>query len=278
MRNYLTEFIGTFFLVLTVGLTVVNEVSMAPLAIGSCLMVMVYMGGHVSGAHYNPAVSLAVLLNGKMSSLGEFVGYVVSQLAGAFVAALAVYGILGKSFVPAPGEQASLMAALLIEILYTFALALVVLNSAASAKTHGNSFYGLAIGYTIVVAAFAGGPVSGGAFNPAVGLGPALVHALVGGGSIGHVWLYLVTKNVSAGAAMRAAPAPRRTQQDARKPAGLTQVSIASIAAASSMGGWFMPPAALARRGDERGWRACGRAVSGYSGIGFPRARTIRPR
>ena len=84
------------------------------------------------------------------------------------------------------------MAALLIEILYTFALALVVLNSAASAKTHGNSFYGLAIGYTIVVAAFAGGPVSGGAFNPAVGLGPALVHALVGGGSIGHVWLYLV--------------------------------------------------------------------------------------
>jgi aquaporin Z len=192
MRNYLTEFIGTFFLVLTVGLTVVNEVSLAPLAIGSCLMVMVYMGGHVSGAHYNPAVSLAVLLNGKMSSLREFVGYVVSQLAGAFVAALAVYGILGKSFVPAPAEQASLMAALLIEILYTFALALVVLNSAASAKTHGNSFYGLAIGYTIVVAAFAGGPVSGGAFNPAVGLGPALVHALVGGGSVGHVWLYLV--------------------------------------------------------------------------------------
>ncbi|MEZ0335175.1 MAG: aquaporin, partial [Gemmatimonadales bacterium] len=111
MRNYLTEFIGTFFLVLTVGLTVVNEVSLAPLAIGSCLMVMVYMGGHVSGAHYNPAVSLAVLLNGKMGSLGEFVGYVVSQLAGAVVASLAVYGILGKSFVPAPAEQASLMAA-----------------------------------------------------------------------------------------------------------------------------------------------------------------------
>lgn len=74
MRNYLTEFIGTFFLVLTVGLTVVNEVPLAPLAIGCSLMVMVYMGGHVSGAHYNPAVSLAVLLNGKMSSLGEFFG------------------------------------------------------------------------------------------------------------------------------------------------------------------------------------------------------------
>jgi aquaporin Z len=192
MRNYLTEFIGTFFLVLTVGLTVVGEVPLAPLAIGSCLMVMVYMGGHVSGGHYNPAVSLAVLLNGKMSSLTEWAGYVASQVAGAFVAALAVYGVLGKSFVPAPAEQASLMAALLIEILYTFALALVVLNSAASAKTHGNSFYGLAIGFTIVVAAFAGGPVSGGAFNPAVGLGPALVHAMLGAGPVGHVWLYLV--------------------------------------------------------------------------------------
>jgi aquaporin Z len=192
MRNYLTEFIGTFFLVLTVGLTVVGEVSLAPLAIGASLMVMVYMGGHVSGGHYNPAVSLAVLLRGKMSSVGEFVGYVASQLAGAVVAALVVYGVLGKSFVPAPGEQASVTGALLIEILYTFALALVVLNSAASAKTHGNSFYGLAIGFTIVVAAFAGGPISGGAFNPAVGLGPALVHAMVGGGPVGHVWLYLV--------------------------------------------------------------------------------------
>jgi|RhiMetdeSRZDD1v2_1073273.scaffolds.fasta_scaffold282927_2 aquaporin Z len=192
MRNYLTEFIGTFFLVLTVGLTVVNEVSMAPLAIGCSLMVMVYMGGHVSGAHYNPAVSLAVLLNGKMSSVSEFFGYVASQLAGAIVAALVVYGVLGKSFVPAPAEQTSVTAALLIELLYTFALALVVLNSAASAKTHGNSFYGLAIGFTIVVAAFAGGPISGGAFNPAVGLGPAVVHAALGAGTVGHVWLYLI--------------------------------------------------------------------------------------
>jgi aquaporin Z len=192
MRNYLTEFIGTFFLVLTVGLTVVGEVALAPLAIGASLMVMVYMGGHVSGAHYNPAVSLAVLLRGKMGSVGEFVGYVASQLAGAVVAALVVYGVLGKSFVPAAAEQASITGALLIEILYTFALALVVLNSAASAKTHGNSFYGLAIGFTIVVAAFAGGPISGGAFNPAVGLGPGLVHAMVGGGPVGHVWIYLV--------------------------------------------------------------------------------------
>jgi aquaporin Z len=192
MRNYLTEFIGTFFLVFTVGLTVLDGTPLAPLAIGSCLMVMVYMGGHVSGGHYNPAVSLAVLLRGKMSSVAEFVGYVASQLAGALAAALMVYGILGKTFAPTPAPTASVLGALMIELLFTFALALVVLNSAASAKTHGNSFYGLAIGFTIVVAAFAGGPISGGAFNPAVGFGPIVVNALVGGGSLADLWLYIV--------------------------------------------------------------------------------------
>lgn len=192
MRKYLTEFIGTFFLVFTVGLTVIGAVPMAPLAIGASLMTMVYMGGHVSGGHYNPAVSLAVLLRGKLASTGEFVAYVVSQLAGAIAAALVAYVITGKTFAPAPGDSASALGALLVETLFTFALALVVLNSAVSAKTQGNSFYGLAIGFTIVVAAFAGGSISGGAFNPAVGTGPILVQAALGGGSLSHLWLYLV--------------------------------------------------------------------------------------
>ncbi len=96
-------------------------------------MIMVYMGGHVSGAHYNPAVSLALLLRGKLASVSEFVGYVASQLARAIA------------------DSASALATLLVEILFTFALALVVLNVAASAKTKGNSFYSLAIGFTITV-------------------------------------------------------------------------------------------------------------------------------
>lgn len=192
MRNYLTEFIGTFFLCLTVGLTVLGGTPLAPLAIGASLMIMVYMGGHVSGGHYNPAVSLAVLLRGKMASAGEFVGYVISQCVGAIVAALTVYVILGRTFAPAPAANTSLVASLLVEFLYTFALALVVLNSAASAKTHGNSFYGLAIGFTIVVAAFAGGPISGGAFNPAIGVGPILVDTMLGGGSPANLWIYIV--------------------------------------------------------------------------------------
>jgi aquaporin Z len=191
VAKYLTEFLGTFFLVLTIGLTVLNGTPMAPLAIGASLMIMVYMGGHVSGGHYNPAVSLGVLLRGKLPA-SDFVPYVVAQVAGALVAGFTVNAVLGKTFAPAPGDGVGSLSALLVEILYTFALVLVVLNSAASDKTKGNSFYGLAIGFTLVVAAFAGGPVSGGAFNPAVGIGPTIVNALLGGGTWAHLWLYLV--------------------------------------------------------------------------------------
>ena len=191
MGKYLTEVIGTFFLVLTIGLTVLSGSALAPLAIGASLMVMVYMGGHVSGAHYNPAVSVAVCMRGKLESK-EFAPYVVAQIVGAILASLAVYVIRGETFAPAPGDGVSTIAALLTEILYAFALCLVVLNVATAKATDGNSFYGLAIGFTIVVGAFAGGPVSGGAYNPAVGIGPILIDAALGGGSLGNVWLYIV--------------------------------------------------------------------------------------
>jgi aquaporin Z len=192
MVKYLTEFIGTFFLVLTIGLTAVGGGSpMAPLAIGSALMVMVYMGGHISGGHYNPAVSLALMLRGKLAN-SELVPYWVAQVLGATVAALTVYLIHGQTFAPAPAPGASIVAVLLVETLFTFALALVVLNVATHSATKGNSYYGLAIGFTVVVGAFAGGGTSGGAYNPAVGIGPILVHGLVGGGSFANLWYYLV--------------------------------------------------------------------------------------
>ncbi len=191
MRKLLTEFIGTFFLVLTIGLTVTSGSQFAPIAIGTSLMIMVYMGGHVSGGHYNPAVSLAALMRGALPSK-DFIPYVVSQAAGAIVAALMVNVITGQTFAPAPAATASTLGALLVEILYTFALALVVLNTATSKKTEGNSYYGLAIGMTVMAAAFAGGGISGGAFNPAVGLGPTIVNVILGGGSWAALWLYLV--------------------------------------------------------------------------------------
>jgi aquaporin Z len=151
-------------------------------------MIMVYMGGPISGGHFNPAVTLAVWMRGKLPA-SQVLPYWLAQITGAVLAALTVRVVLGSTFAPAP--SAGMVPALLVEILFTFALALVVLNTATADATAGNSYFGLAIGFTIVVAAFAGGPVSGGAFNPAVGIGPTLVH-LTGGGARAALWLYIV--------------------------------------------------------------------------------------
>jgi aquaporin Z len=191
MRNYLTEFIGTFFLCLTIGMTALGASPQAPIAIGSALMIMVYMGGHISGGHYNPAVSLAVMLRGKLPT-SQFLPYVVSQLLGAMAAALITRLILGDMASPDIGATASVGGALINEVLFSFALCLVVLNVATSKKTEGNSYYGLAIGFTVVVGAFAGGGVSGGAYNPAVGVGLGLVRGLLTSTPMDHLWLYIV--------------------------------------------------------------------------------------
>ena len=189
MSRYVTEFVGTFFLVLTIGLTVMNGTPMAPLAIGSVLMAMVYMGGHISGAHYNPAVSVAILIRGKMEAR-DLIPYVLAQLSGAIVASLTVMLIVGDTFAPAPAPEAGLVVVLLCEALFTFALSLVILNVATDDATAGNSYYGLAIGFTVMAGAFAVGSTSGGVFNPAVGTGPILIDALVGDGIWDHLWIY----------------------------------------------------------------------------------------
>jgi aquaporin Z len=186
MKNYLVEFIGTFFLVLVIGL------SGNPLAIGCILMVMVYMGGHVSGAHYNPAVTLAVLMRGKIKA-NEAMVYMLVQILGAIVAAFLCHLIFGHTFAPAPDKSLNILKPLFIEGVFTFALASVVLNVATSKNTAGNSFYGLAIGFTVLAGAIAGGPISGGAFNPAVGTGPILIDTICGHhNSIKDLWIYLV--------------------------------------------------------------------------------------
>lgn len=200
MKSQVTEFIGTFFLVLTIGLTVVTQSPFAPLAIGASLMIMVYMGAHVSGGHYNPAVSLAATLRGALPP-SQYAGHVLSQIAGALVAAVAVHMITGQTFALSPGRDVSMLQALLVEILYTFALALVFLNVCVAKKTQGNSFYGLAIGFTVAVGDFAGGGISGGAFNPAIGIGPTIIHAFLGGGSWSTLWLYIVGPIVGGAAA-----------------------------------------------------------------------------
>lgn len=185
MKNYLVEFIGTLFLVLVIGLTVIGGVSAAPLAIGSTLMVMVYAGGHISGGHYNPAVTLAVWLRGKCPTK-DVAPYMAAQALGAIVAALLVRFCLPEAQVSAKSLDAA--RALLVELLFTFALCYVVLNTATSKKNAGNSYYGLAIGFTVVVGAFAGGAISGGAYNPAVAVGISAM----GLSALPNIWIFLV--------------------------------------------------------------------------------------
>ena len=191
MRRYLTEFVGTLFFVMTIGLAVAVNNPLTPIIIGCTLMVVVYMGGHVSGAHYNPAVTLALFLRNKMPR-GDLLPYWAAQLLGALVGAFLASMFLDHTFTIAPATTTNTGTALMVEIFYTALLALVVLNTAAREATKGNSYYGLAIGFTIVIAAFAGGPISGGAFNPAVAFGSIVIDTVVGSGKLSHLWIYLV--------------------------------------------------------------------------------------
>ena len=183
MKKYLVEFIGTFVLVFTVGMAVRSGSSLAPLAIGASLMVMIFAGGHVSGAHFNPAVTLAVFLRGKCDK-GDVIPYWIAQLAAGAVAALLVVNLAGS---PALAATHDAMKSVIVEFLFTFALAWVVLNTATAKGTSGNSFYGLAIGMTVMTGAVAVGGVSGGAFNPAVGLGVVMM----GLEKLNQFWIYL---------------------------------------------------------------------------------------
>jgi aquaporin Z len=190
------EFIGMFVFVFAVGMATesANHVGLAPIAIGSVLMVMVFAGGHVSGGHYNPAVSTAVLLRGRIK-VHEWVAYLVTQFAAAALAGLLVNGIGGKQTTAATASTGKMVV---VELLFTFALAYVVLNVATAKGTEGNSFYGLAIGFIVVVGAISVGWVSGGAFNPAIALGATVFGAF----PWSHIWIYLVAD--FAGAAVAA--------------------------------------------------------------------------
>ncbi len=167
MKKYIVEFIGTFFLVFVIALTG------NPIAIGVALAALVYMGGYISGAHYNPAVTLALWMSKKVKA-DTALPYMLVQIVAAIAASATYLVVTNDTFIPQAGVGVSMSNALIIETLFTFLLASVVLNTAATDKTKGNDYYGLAIGLTVMAGAFAGGPISGGAFNPAVGIGPLL--------------------------------------------------------------------------------------------------------
>lgn len=199
MKKYLVEFISTFFLVFTIGMTVIapGAGNLAPFAIAAVLMVMIYAGGHISGAHYNPAVTIAAWLRGKCPA-SDIAPYIGAQLAASLVASLAVKalktGFVTKAAALAGPMTPEVLPALAVEFLFTFALVWVILHVATAKGTSGNSFYGAAIAFTVLAGALAVGGISGGAFNPAVALGLCLMGVV----AWGSLWVYLAANFAGA--------------------------------------------------------------------------------
>lgn len=173
MKKAIMEFLGTFFLVLTIVLTA------NPLAIAAMLMAWVYIGGYISGGHYNPAISFGAALTQRLS-WHSFYRYAAAQILGGVAAYALVSYLVGQVAIPAPGASYSVAQAFIVETLLAFVLVLVVLNVATSDKYKNSSIFGFAIGFTIPALAYLGGPISGGLFNPALALGANIFGALKG--------------------------------------------------------------------------------------------------
>mmetsp|Transcript_37288 Transcript_37288/g.96331 ORF Transcript_37288/g.96331 Transcript_37288/m.96331 type:complete len:450 (+) Transcript_37288:116-1465(+) len=170
-----SEFLGTFMLVLTVGLNVLSNSPAGAFSIAASLMCMIFALGDVSGAHFNPAVTCAILLCGRDKiSLGDAVAYMATQI-GAGVFAAATYSLIhhGESFALGPVGTYGWGEVGVAEIVFTFVLCYVVLCVAVSEKTASPEFFGLAIGSCVTVGGFAIGGISGGSLNPAVSAGIA---------------------------------------------------------------------------------------------------------
>jgi aquaporin Z len=196
-RKYAVEVIGTFFLVFTVAVSGLSHSTFTPLAAGAALMVMVYAGGHISGGHYNPAVTLAALWRRRIGP-ADAVAYWIAQFVAGVIAGVVARAVVNPAAVTTLHPTGHALAATAaVELLFTFALCWVVLNVATSKDQVGNSFFGLAIGFTVLAGAFAVGGISGGAFNPAVSLGAA-----VGGlFAWSTLWVYIVVQAVAGTAA-----------------------------------------------------------------------------
>lgn len=189
LRKGLAELLGTLLFVFTI-IGAINAQTYAPLVIGFALMVFVYATGHISGGHLNPAVSFGAWIRGAINAK-EFVVYVVAQLVGGALGA-----ILSMDIWPTPtsGMKLEIIPAFIAELVFTFALVFVVLNTATSKDHPTNSFYGLAIGTTVFIGAATVGGISGGSFNPAVAFGLSV------GGQFqwAYIWLYVLAPLIGA--------------------------------------------------------------------------------
>ena len=194
IKKLIAEFIGTFFLVCTIHICALNGTSqLMPMAAGLMLIAMVFAGGHISGAHYNPAVTIAVFLRGKCSA-ADVPAYIFSQLLAASIASLLVNSFLINKMGAGLDLSTNAIQAIFAEALGTFALCWVVLNVASSKDTEGNSFYGVAIGLAFAACGFSLGGISGGAFNPAIAF--SLGISQISG--FNNLWIYFVGEFIGA--------------------------------------------------------------------------------
>jgi len=200
------EFVGCFIFIYTICMAVINGSGLAPLAIGGCLMVIIYMGGAVSGGHFNPAVTLGIFIRDDGFSVVQMGVYMVAQFLGGIFGGIVAFALFpgedeiyemgGAQIAPgthSSGEEYGDFAALLNEFIYAFLLVSTVLNVATSPAPayKNNSFFALAIGFSVVAGAAAGGGVSGGAYNPAVAFGVTVAHSM-SGGSFENIWIPLI--------------------------------------------------------------------------------------
>jgi len=200
IAKYISEFVGTFLLVFTVGCNVLGGSAVwAATSIACVLMVSIYALGGVSGAHFNPAVTVTLMMAGKMDDMKTAAIYVCMQLAGGVIAAFCYSFLCGSTFNLQPGQGFSYQEATLVEVLYTFMLCFVVLNVAATKATQGNQYYGLAIGFVIIAGGYAAGSISGGAFNPAVAVGIDIASVRLGfGASLAYIVAELIGAALAA--------------------------------------------------------------------------------
>jgi|EP00927_Polykrikos_kofoidii_P055258 aquaporin Z len=182
LAPFASEFVGTFFLVLTISLNVLQNHPWGPIAIGFMLTALIFTSGSVSGGHFNPAVTVGVRLSGRgLVSDGQMILLIAAQLCGALFACLMSWVILGATFALQPGEGHSWLEAGIAEVTYSTGLILVVLNTATlledSKHPFRDDYAGLAIGLAVVAAAFSVGAISGCSLNPALVFGAFTVRA-----------------------------------------------------------------------------------------------------
>lgn len=197
MKKYLVEFIGTFLFAVTIATAAVcgSAGELAPFAIGLVLMALVCAGGHVSGSHYNPAVTLGLLLRGRCER-GDVAPYLLAQFAGAFVGGVAAQLMMPFATI-SPASLGASLPVLLAEFVVTYGLVFVFLNVATAKGTEGNSFYGAAIGGIVAAGYLTVGSISIGGFNPAV----SFMLATVGRLQWQDIWMHLLPQILAAVAA-----------------------------------------------------------------------------